>query len=146
MTSQESTLRIALWWMTETVCISVCGVILVMFSHFSSALSGVLIVCLIWFSLTQMHTGLDLEERVRRRANASALFAERRHFVGRLMLFYFAVLSVGAAAIAWQIYLRPRDLHGDFAPTVTLMGLAVFRVLCLQRRYLRLRSDELSLE
>ncbi len=106
-----------------------------------------LVLFFVWFTFTHMHAGLDLEWRALRGEVTRDLFTQRKFLLIRLGLFYFSLLTYGILLVAWNLYGRPSmELDGDFVPTVTLMALAVFRILCLQRRYLHLRGDELSLE
>ena len=154
--SGEKSSRIALWWITETLVLCACGCILVMFLERMPALTVLMVLFFVWFAFSHMHTGLDLEGRALRsrvsRDGASrnldtrGLYAQRKSLLVRLGLFYFGLLSYGILLVGWHLYRRPIELDGDFIPTLTLMALAVVRILCLQRRYLRLRGEELSME
>lgn len=144
--TRESPSRIALWWTTETLFLCACGCILVLFLERMPALSALLVLFFVWFTFSHMHAGLDLEGRALKGDVSRELFTQRRFLLIRLGLFYFSLLTYGMLLVGWQLYGRPRELDGSFVLAMSLMALAVFRILCLQRRYLRLRGDELSLE
>lgn len=144
--TRENPRRIALWWTTETMFLCGCGCILVMFLEGMPALSALLVLFLLWFAFSHMHTGLDLEWRALRGEMTRRLFTQRKLLLARLALFYFGLLTYGILLVAWHLYGRPIQLDRDLVPTVTLMALAAVRILCLQRRYLRLRGQELSME
>ncbi len=157
--SGEKTSRIALWWITETFVLCACGCILVMFLERMPALTVLMVLFFVWFAFSHMHTGLDLEWRAlrirvstdgasrdSRNPVTRGLYAQRKSLLVRLGLFYFGLLSYGILLVGWHLYRQPIELDGDFIPTLTLMALAVVRILCLQRRYLRLRGEELSME
>ncbi len=144
--TRETPSRIALWWTTETLFLCACGCILVMFLERMPALSALLVLFFVWFTFSHMHAGLDLEWRALKGEVTRELFTQRKFLLIRLALFYFSLLTYGILLVGWYLSGRPNELDGDFVPTMSLMALAVFRILCLQRRYLRLRGDELSLE
>lgn len=145
--TRETASRVALWWIVETVFLCACGCILLMFSiRGLPVLSALLVLFLVWFAFSHMHTGLDLEGRALRGEMTRDLFSQRKLLLVRLGLFYFGLLTYGILLVGGHLYDRPTELDRDFVPTLTLMGLAAVRILCLQRRHLRLRGEELSLE
>ncbi len=144
--TRETPSRIALWWTTETLFLCACGCILLMFLKGMPALSALLVLFFVWFTFSHMHAGLELEWRALRGDVTRELFARRKFLLVRLAFFYFALLTHGILLVGRHLYARPIELDGDFVPTLALMALAAVRILCLQRRYLRLRGDELALE
>lgn len=143
---EETTSRIALWWISETLFLCACGCILIMFLEQTPALTVLLVLFFVWFAFSHMHVGLDLESQALRGRTSRRLYTERKFLLVRLGLFYFGLLSYGILLIGWHLYSRPIELDHDFVPTLTLMALAATRILCLERRYLRLRGEELSIK
>ena len=96
-----------------------------------------------------MHRGLELEARALSRSDRidrGALFAQRKSLVMRLVAFYFVAFGWGTCNVAWDLWVQQKTMHDDFVATTVLAGLATLRLICLQRRYHRLRSAELELE
>lgn len=136
--------RVAIWWIVETLLLCVCsGLLVALVSH--RLYAGIAALVVVWFAFTQMHAGIELESRALNGATSRELYGQRKRLLLRLLVFYFVFLSFGVGSIFWMLG-PAAEKSAEIAPVATGLGLVVIRVLCLQRRYLRLRSEELSTE
>ena len=136
------TTHIAFWWTVEMASMCVCGCALVPLV-LDSPFTPLLILFVLWFAFAHMHEGLSLESLVIEEG-AGGTYRPRRLLLLRLLFFYFTVLSVGLAFLLVSRSWGGR--YGTVVPVTCIMGWAALRLVLIQRRYLRLRGEELSAE
>ena len=134
----------AIWWIAETLLLCVCSSMLVALT--SGRLVGVVTALFVlWFAFTQMHAGIELESRALNGPASRELYAQRKGVLMRLLGFYLLFLSFGLGSIAFTLDYSTQA-SATVAPIATGLACVAIRVVCLQRRYLRLRGEELSTE
>ncbi len=137
-------LRVTVWWIAEIATIVACGGALSV-SLTSRVYAGFCVLFVVWFAFNQMHTSVGLESRALRGANSPEVHGARRRVVVRLLLFYFVVLSAGIVGLWLQSRVNTIKLRDDSTLFVAIVFVPIaIRVVCLQRRYLRLRGEELE--